>query len=59
MEGKDSVNVSNLELKRKGFSFKTMTHWESLNGVKKDVFGLLDYCFYRSDENNFKICRAS
>jgi len=59
MEGKDFVYISNLELRRKGFSFSTTTHREELNGVEKDVFGLLDYCFYKSDDNTYKIYRAS
>lgn len=52
-----NVTVSRHLLKIKGFSFQRLTHFEDNIDSNTTAFGLFDLCYFKIDNDNFKILR--
>ncbi|PTM07983.1 MAG: hypothetical protein DA407_09265 [Bacteroidetes bacterium] len=57
LEKINSITISKLELKALGFSFKHFTHFEYIESLKRNIYGIYDFSYYFIDDYNIKIIK--
>ena len=57
LEKINSITITKIELKAMGFSFKHFTHFEYVESLRRNIYGIYDFCYYFIDDNNIKIIK--